>query len=184
MGRYLKWTFYILFGFGALLFVGFKVLQQQTKKYSPEAVVNYTSGNNKLAVFYNRPYRKDRQIFGSLVPFGAVWRTGANEATTFSSSKSITFGGKKLPAGEYTLWTIPGAEAWTVILNRKHYSWGVNFDGLPSRDPKADVLQVQVPVQTMTEATEQFTIAFEGEGRQPELVLYWENTKVEVPINW
>lgn len=184
MGRYLKWTLYILIGFGLLLFVGFELLEHQTKKYSPEAVVSYTGGNNELSVFYNRPFRKGRKIFGELVPFGQVWRTGANEPTTFSSDKAISFGGKKLPSGDYTLWTIPGPEEWTVILNAKQYSWGVNFDGVPSREPEADVVQVTVPTQTLPEEVEQFTIDFEGEGRKPQLVLNWENTKVGVPISW
>ncbi|MCB0628347.1 MAG: DUF2911 domain-containing protein [Saprospiraceae bacterium] len=184
MGKYLKWTFYILVGFALMLIIGFKILQFQTKKYSPEEVVNYNGGGNELSVFYNRPFMKDRKIFGGLVPFGEVWRTGANEATTFSSEKTITFGGKKLPAGHYTLWTIPGPEEWKIILNNKQYSWGVNNDGLPSRQPSADVLEVEVPVQTTPEETEQFTIVFEGQGRKPELVLNWEKTKVEVPISW
>jgi hypothetical protein len=184
MFKYLRWTFYILAGFALFLFIGFKVLQHQTKSHSPEEVVNYEGGNNELSVFYNRPYMKGRKIFGELVPFGEVWRTGANEATTFSCEKSINFGGKQLPAGLYTLWTIPGPDAWTVILNRRQYSWGVNNSGLPSREADADVLQVEVPVETTPDETEQFTIAFEGQGRQPELVLNWEHTKVEVPISW
>lgn len=135
-----------------------------------------------MAVFYNRPYKKDRVIFGELVPYGEVWRTGANEATTFTTTKDIQFGGQQLPAGSYTLWTIPGQEEWTVIINSKQYSWGVNFQAQASRDPEADVLQVKVPVQRTETPVEQFTIDFMEEAGNTALVLMWDDTKVSVPL--
>ena len=184
MAKFLKWTFYILAGLAVLLFVGFKVLESQTKKNSPEDRVTYKEGGNVLAIFYNRPYKKDRQIFGGLVPYHEVWRTGANEATTFSSKKPINFGGKSLPAGEYTLWTIPGPEEWSVILNGKQYPWGVSFGGVASREAEADIVKVEAPSTQTTEEIEQFTIDFEGSGSTPSLVLSWDQTKVSVPISW
>lgn len=184
MAKFLKWTFYILAGLAVVLFIGFKVLQSQTKKNSPEERVVYTEAGNELAIFYNRPYKKGRQIFGGLVPYDEVWRTGANEATTFSSKKPINFGGKPLPAGEYTLWTVPGSENWSVILNGKQYSWGVSFGGVASREAEADVVNVAVPSRSTTEEVEQFTIEFEGNGSNPNLVLSWDQTQVSVPISW
>lgn len=184
MAKFLKWTFYIVSGFALLLFIGFKVLQLQTKRYSPEDTVIYKGGGNEMLVFYNRPFKKERVIFGSLVPFGQVWRTGANEATTFSTEKRISFGGKKLPSGHYTLWTIPGAENWTVIINSKQYTWGVDTNGEASRDPEADVLEIVVPTEPSKEEIEQFTIDFAGSGKKVELLLSWDHTQVRVPISW
>ncbi|PHN04407.1 DUF2911 domain-containing protein [Flavilitoribacter nigricans] len=184
MFKFLKWTFYIVAGFALLLFVGFKVLQLQTKRYSPEDTVTYKAAGNELMVYYNRPYKKERAIFGSLVPFGEVWRTGANEATTFSTEDRITFGGKKLRAGTYTLWTVPGPDSWKVIINDRQYTWGVTTDGIASRDPAADVLEVDVPVEKTKREVEQFTINFVGSGRKPDLVLSWDETQISIPINW
>ena len=184
MNRFFKWTLYILAGFAIVLFIAFKVLQAQTKKHSPEDTVVYVEEGNELSIFYNRPSKKGRVIFGSLLPFGEVWRTGANEATTFSTKKDITFGGKSLPAGNYTLWTIPGPDTWSVIINGKQYGWGVSFQGVASREAEADVVQVDALVDAISNTVELFTIAFEGSGSSPNLVLSWDQTKVTVPISW
>src|SRR5688572_13747575 len=82
----------------------------QTKAASPEETVTFSQDNLTIEVFYNRPFKKGREIFGGLVPYDAVWRTGANEATTFETSKSLQIEGKTLPTGKYSLWTIPGKE--------------------------------------------------------------------------
>lgn len=184
MTKFLKWTFFILAGLAVVLFAGFKVLQIQTKKHSPEETVSYKQEGNELVVFYNRPSKKGRQVFGELVPYGQVWRTGANEATTFFTEKRINFGGKSLPPGEYTLWTIPGTDQWQVIINKKQYPWGVNLDGTATREPEADVLQVEVPAGETEAVTEQFTIDFEGSGSNPEMVLRWDRTEVRIPVSW
>lgn len=184
MGKFLKWTFYIVAGIALTLVVAFEVLELQTKRYSPEDTVTYNEGGNKLAVYYNRPYKKDRKIFGSLVPFGEVWRTGANEATTFSTQKRINFGGKELPAGTYTLWTVPGSDRWQVILNKGQYAWGIKADGTASREPEADVVAIDVPVSSAPNEMEQFTIDFAGQGKSPQLVLSWDKTQVSIPLRW
>jgi len=177
MNRYLKWTLISITGLAVLLFVAFKVMQSQTKKHSPEERVTFAQGDTEISVFYNRPYKKERVIFGELIPYGEVWRTGANEATTFSSNKNLRFGDQTLPAGEYTLWTVPGPEEWTLIFNNKQYGWGVGFDGKASRDPEADALQVKVPVTRLNQPVEQFTISFE-EGMEKVLVLAWDQVRV------
>src|SRR6056297_2810384 len=97
------------------IMVPYFIFKTNTKSYSPEDTVTYQKDDLTLEVFYNRPYKKDRQIFGGLVPYGEVWRTGANEATTFFTSKDILVDGSLLPAGEYTLWTIPMESSWKVI---------------------------------------------------------------------
>lgn len=181
MKKFLKWAGIIIGSLAVILFIAFKVLQAQTKKHSPEDTVEYTQGDLDLSVYYNRPSVKGREIFGGLVPYGKVWRTGANEATTFSTSKDINIGGQQLPAGKYTLWTIPGEQSWKVIFNEKQYSWGVNFNSEASRDPAADVLQVEATVQKLPESVELFTIELSEQGSTA-LVMKWAQTKVSVPI--
>ncbi|MDX1719156.1 MAG: DUF2911 domain-containing protein, partial [Salegentibacter mishustinae] len=88
------------------------ILRYNTKAHSPEDTVSYTEKDLKMEVFYNRPYKKERDIFGNLVPYNEVWRTGANEATTFETNKDIMVDGSLLKAGKYTLWTIPMEKSW------------------------------------------------------------------------
>lgn len=152
----------------------------QTKKASPEQTVKYTKGDATLEVFYNRPYKKDRVIFGELVPYNVTWRTGANEATTFETNTDLTIMGETLPKGKYTLWTVPNASNWQVIFNDKMYLWGTGSNGA-SRDPEKDIIIATVPVNATTE-TEQFTITLEGSGADVHLNLSWDTTAVSVPI--
>ncbi len=166
-----------------LLYLAFQFMKTQTKKHSPEDTVEYVQGDLSLSVTYSRPYKKGRVIFGELVPYGEVWRTGANEATTFTTSKDLTIDGKTLPAGDYTLWTIPNQDSWNVIFNNKQYGWGVNFSAEASRDPEADVVNVQVPVEKMSNVTEQFTIAFE-DGEALKMTLAWDEVKVAVAMRY
>ncbi len=161
-------------------YFGFGYMKSQTKKASPEEVATFTMDDVTIRVDYSRPSKKGRVIFGELVPYGKVWRTGANEATTLEVDKAIHVGGLPLAAGKYTLWSIPQAGAWTVILNNKMYPWGVNYDGEAQRDPAGDVLKVEVPVQQLPMEVEQFTIAVEG--TPPVLALKWDRTMVSVPL--
>ncbi len=152
----------------------------QTKKASPEQIVNYTKGNTELEVFYNRPSKKGRVIFGELVPYDVTWRTGANEATTFKTTTDLTIMGKTLPKGKYTLWTVPSASSWPVIFNDEMYLWGTGSNGA-SRNSDSDALSVTVPVNTTPE-TELFTITLDEVGEQVHLKLTWDTTTVAVPI--
>ena len=181
MKKFLKWTAIIV----AVLVVGlsgaYQFMKFQTKKASPEVTVVYSKDGNELSVFYCSPSKKGREVFGTLVPYGKVWRTGANEATTFTSNKDLQIDGKSLPAGKYTLWTIPAKEEWTIIWNSNEYDWGVDMSGQALREPEADVLQVKVPVQNAASTVEQFTISFE-EKDPLALVFAWDKTKVSVPL--
>jgi hypothetical protein len=159
----------------------FKFMQYNTKKASPESTATYTGNGKNISVFYCRPSKKGREIFGTLVPYDKVWRTGANEATTFTTTTDLKIGEQTLPAGKYTLWTVPGKEEWNVIFNSKQYGWGVSFGGEASREPSSDVLQVNVPVEHPNEPVEQFTISFEGQD-PVKMVLVWDQTRVAVPI--
>lgn len=177
----LKRILYILLALVALVFVGFKVMQHQTKKASPEGNVAYAKGDLKVDIFYCRPSKNGREIFGGLVPYDQVWRTGANEASTFTTNKDLNIGGKALPAGKYTLWTIPGPKEWKVIWNKKMYGWGIKFDKQASREPAEDALEVTVPVETLPTSLEMFTITVE-DAPVPTMVLAWDLTKVSVPL--
>ncbi|MFT3886481.1 MAG: DUF2911 domain-containing protein [Flavobacteriales bacterium] len=181
MNNFLKWALIIVGGLFIIGFVGLRIMKHQTKKASPEATVSYDKDGLKVDIFYNRPYKKGRQIFGGLVPYGEVWRTGANEATTFTTDQELTIGGQKLPAGHYTLWTIPGATEWTVIFNSRMYGWGVDFNRKASRDPSADVLQVKEPVMPTSGEVEEFTISMQ-DAPVPTLVLEWDRTRIAVPL--
>ncbi len=185
MKKFLKW-FVIIAGVLLLLFkfIAQPYLKEQTKKHSPEQTITHTMGDTELEVYYNRPYKKGREIFGGLVPYGKVWRTGANEASTFETTKDITVAGKPLPAGKYTLWTIPNQDSWEVIFNKKMYGWGVTLisGGKETpREPGEDALQVTVPTQKLGSTMEQFTISFD-QSKGHFLTLAWDDTKVSVPI--
>lgn len=154
-----------------------------TKKFSPEENVNFTSGDLKVNVFYNSPSKKGRVIFApdGLVPFGKIWRTGANEPTTFETSQDLLINGQELKKGKYSLWTIPNEQTWTIIFNTTVPSWGVNFDG-PARTPETDALKVEVPVVIQEKEFEKFTINVEKTDEGFELILIWDKTLVAVPF--
>lgn len=180
MNKFLKWTAIVVGSLALLAFIGFKYMQSSTKKASPEQTVALKQGGKDITVTYSRPSKKGREIFGGLVPYGKIWRTGANEATSFITKNELIIGGKLLPAGEYTLWTIPERDKWTVIFNSKQYGWGVSFDGEASREPEADVLKVEVPVESTGAPVEMFTISFNE--AIPAMEMAWEQTKISVPI--
>jgi len=152
------------------------------KRLSPKDTVKLELNDLKLRVFYNRPFKKNREIFGALVPFYEVWRTGANEATTFETNKPLSIQGMQLSAGKYTLWTVPKDTIWTVIFNSKQYAWGVDSEMKPMWDPNYDALSIDVPVQKLSSTIEQFTIAFDNSIDKLSLTMAWDNTKVSVPL--
>ncbi len=157
---------------------------RQTKSFSPEEHVVFHQDDLTIKVFYNRPYKKDREIFGKLVPYGKVWRTGANEATTFETTKDLTIEGKVLRKGKYSLWTIPQEETWTIIFNTEHGQWGINSDGEANRKPELDALSVVVRAFQQGKEFQQFTIAFDMTGEEAEMVLIWDTTLVAMPFTF
>lgn len=163
----------------ALLFGGMQLMVYNTKKHSPEKTEFFSQNDTEIEIVYSSPFKKDRKIIGALVPYGKVWRTGANEATTFKTNKDITIQNQILKAGEYTLWTIPGENEWEIIFNSKEYGWGVNWSEEAQREAEFDVVNVKVPVQQMTETQESFEIKID---ENTNLCLSWENTKVCVPM--
>jgi len=146
---------------------------------SPMDVASFPArGSDKdVKVVYSRPQKKDRDIFGGLVPFDIVWRTGANEATEVTFYKNTTLGGKALKAGTYSLFTIPGKNNWTVVLNS-----GLNEWGAYEYKESEDVLRYEVPVQKTASTVEALSIVFEKTDNGANMILAWDNTKVSVPF--
>ena len=175
---------YVIIGVSVfiVLFVAFISSYYYTKSFSPEGVTEFKEGDLEIHVSYGRPYKKGRVIFGDLVPYGKVWRTGANEPTMLETNKDILVKGSLLKAGKYSLWTIPDEQVWTVIFNSKIPFWGVDFSRAASHDPKNDVITVQVPSVQHEKVFEQFTIDMHKTGGELELILLWDKTLVAVPI--
>lgn len=182
MSKLLKRIILIFVSVVALGFAIMLILKHNTKKHSPEETITHTVNDATFTVFYNRPYKKRREIFGKLVPYGEVWRTGANEPTTFTTDKNILVDGSELRAGTYTLWTIPNQNSWKIIFNTEQYDWGVNFDGTVTREPEYDVLTVEVPVQPLLNVVEQFSIYFENANDFSIMYLAWDRTAIAIPI--
>ena len=151
-------------------------------RLSPKDSAKISLNDLDLKVEYNRPSKHEREIFGALVPFDKVWRTGANEATTFSTNKDLVIDGMLLKKGKYTIWTVPMDKSWKVMFNSKQYDWGVNERMVPMWDPNYDVIEIEVPTKQIDETVEEFTIAFDNTTGSLKLSMAWDSTKVEVPI--
>ncbi len=131
-------------------------------------------------VTYSRPAKNGRDVFGKLIPYGKVWRTGANEATEVKFFQEVELGGKKIKAGTYSLFTIPGEKEWTIILSNDLDYWGAY-----SYNDKNDVARLKAPATVANKAVENFTIQFDSKGeKQGVMKLAWDQTAVEVPIKY
>ena len=147
---------------------------------SPHDTVTASVGGKTITVTYGRPYMKGRKIYGELVPFGKVWRTGADEATTFSTTGDLMLGSLHVPAGTYALFTVPSAEGWSVILNKVAKTWGA-YDY--EKNKAQDLGQANAKTEKIAAPVEQLTIAIEpGSGSNATLSIVWETTRVTVPI--
>lgn len=166
----------ILIAVAVVLTVIVFAFMNYTKSHSSAETVKFEKNDLKIQVNYCRPAVKEREIFGGLVPFGKIWRTGANEATLISFSKDVTVAGKAVPAGKYTLWTIPNERNWTIIINKETGQWGTNYD------EAEDLLRVDVAAETTAEKVELFTITTTNSDTGASLTLAWDKTKVSVPI--
>lgn len=146
---------------------------------SPKATLQQRVGLTDITVEYSRPSAKGRKVFGDLVPYGEVWRTGANKATTITIKGDVLLNDQPLPAGSYSLFTIPRqGGAWEVILNRNTELWGA-YD----RKPEEDVLHVKVPVKECA-MTETFTMEFANLGQDvADLMMRWENQEASLHIS-
>lgn len=146
------------------------------RKFAPAKI-----GTDKamVRITYNRPAKNGREIFGKLVPFDKVWRAGANEAPEIKFYQDVTVGGKKIPAGNYALLTIPTEKEWTVILSSDVDQWGAY-----SYNPALDVARVTAPVQKIETPLENFSIQFaKKDAKTATMYMGWDTTVVAVPIS-
>ncbi len=145
---------------------------------SPRQKVEQQFSISKISVDYGRPGVKGRKIFGELVPYGKVWRVGANSSTKITFEQSVNFGGKTVAAGTYGLFVIPNEKEWKVILNKDSQQWGAY-----EFNEKFNVLEITVPVQKLAEKQEWFEISLNPiDDNAIDLVFKWDLTKVIVPL--
>jgi hypothetical protein len=168
--------------FLTLLLLTFTVLaacQDKSKRPSPpaQAQCKFSDGQT-ITVDYSSPRAKGRKVFGELVPYGEVWRTGANEATTFVTSTNLTVGGKDVPAGSYTIFTVPNADKWTLIVNKKTGEWGI-----PYKYEADELVRADMKVSPTPSPVENFAIALSPMGGSCTLNISWENTQAAVNIS-
>jgi Protein of unknown function (DUF2911) len=155
----------------------------KSKRPSPPASAECKFSDGKtIKIDYSSPRAKGRTIFGNasdkpLVPYGEVWRTGANEATTFVIDGDVNVGGKAVPAGNYTIFTVPEADKWTLIINKKTGEWGI-----PYKYESDELARVDMKAGKTSAPVEDFTIAFGQSGSKCTLRIEWENTRAWVDI--
>ena len=166
---------------GSMLATAAGYSAEQEKRASPHEQVSAIIGGKKIKIEYGRPLKKGRSIFGGgdpLVPFGAVWRTGADEATTITTDGDLTIGTVKVPKGTYALFTIPGEKEWTLVINKVAKQWG-SF----KHDPKQDLGRTPMTVSAAAAPVEQFTITVEVPGKKTgTLKMSWDTTVAAVAI--
>lgn len=183
MNKFLKLLLFGLFLIATALFCySYFVENIFSPRLSPQDSVSFQMNDLKLEVNYNRPSKRERQVFGALVPYDEVWRTGANEATVFTTTKDVLIDSIFLPKGKYTLWTIPNEDYWQVFFNNKMYPWGVNEAMEPMREPQFDSAAIQLPVTNLDNEVEQFTIGFDNTTGNIFLTMAWDNVKIAIPI--
>jgi hypothetical protein len=150
----------------------------QKQLASPRDSVKGTVAGSTISVNYGSPAVKGRKIGGEIAPYGKVWRTGANEATIFTTSKDIKIGGKTLPAGKYSLYTVPGEKEWKIIFNSQTGQWGIKMDGSTTDDASKDVLTTTVNSMKSQGMNERMVFKITKDG----FVLLWGEIAVPVMV--
>ena len=174
-----KRTAFLLCGVLMLSVMAVAQMGGQKQRPSPgeNAQCKFADGKS-IKVAYSSPRAKGRKIYGGLVPYGEPWRTGANEATTFVSDANLTIGGKDVPAGNYTIFTIPAQDSWTLIINKHTGEWGI-----PYKYESEELARVPMKVSPSQGPVENFTIAFDQSGDACTMHLSWENTDASTTIS-
>jgi hypothetical protein len=168
-----------LLALAALASAQMEMSQDKSKRPSPPASAECKFSDGKtVKIDYSSPRVKGRKIFGGLVPYGEVWRTGANEATTFVAGTNVTVGGTAVPAGSYTIFTVPKADAWTLVISKKTGEWGTDYAG-----EKEDLARIPMSVSKTSGPVENFMIGFEQGGKKCTLHMEWENTRAKVEVS-
>lgn len=151
--------------------------QETRRVLSPRDSAVQSIGDARVVVDYSRPSKRGRDIYGALVPYEQVWRTGANKATHLRTDHDLMIGELRVPKGTYTLYTIPAREGWTLIVNRQTEQWGTSYD------QAQDLGRVPMTVKKVDAPVEQFTIAIDPPAKDGStLRLVWDSTEARVPI--
>ncbi|HEY7405470.1 MAG TPA: DUF2911 domain-containing protein [Candidatus Angelobacter sp.] len=151
--------------------------EDKSKRPSPPATAEVTLKGKKITIDYSRPSLKGRKVGQELAPYGKVWRTGANEATTLTTEVDLNIGGTKVPAGKYTLWTLPSEGTWKLIVNKQTGQWGTKYD------ESQDLARIDMKKAALPQTVEQFTISFDKKSESSaDLNLDWENTRISVLV--
>jgi hypothetical protein len=163
-----------------LIATGFAASQDdKSKRPSPPAQAQCKFPDGKtISVDYSSPRAKGRKIFGGLVPYGEVWRTGANDATSLVTNANLTAEGKDIPAGSYTIFTVPEQDKWTLIVSKHTGEWGI-----PYKYESEELARIPMQVSKTSAPVENFTISFDQSGGACTLQLSWENTKGSVKLS-
>lgn len=164
---------------GSLALVAFAAFQSpaQAQKPSPAADTSVTINGKQITIKYSAPSMRGRKIFGELVPYGQVWRAGANEATSLTTQGDLNINGLKVPAGSYTLYVLPEANQWQLIVNKQTGQWGTVYNqGQDLGRVKMTMSKAAAPVETY-----KMTLSSDG-GNKGKLTLQWENTVASVPF--
>jgi Protein of unknown function (DUF2911) len=152
--------------------------QDKSQRPSPPAIATLDlGGGQSITIDYSSPRLKGRTVGKEVAPYGEVWRTGANEATTFVTTADVTVGGTAVPAGNYTLFSVPDKDKWVLILSKKTGEWGTNYPG-----PSNDLARINMKVSTLPAPVENFTISFSKTSNGGTLNLEWGTTRASVPI--
>jgi hypothetical protein len=169
----------------ACLFMAMPLMAQQ-KRISPHETISAVIDGNRVTITYGRPYTKNprtgevRKIWGGLVPYGKVWRTGADEATLLVTQKPLVFGDTTVPAGAYTLFTLPEEDGSAkLIINKQIGQWGI---GRGSYDEKQDLARIDLKKETLDQPVDQFTMSVGKEWTGGVIKLSWENTEYSLPF--
>jgi hypothetical protein len=150
----------------------------QAKRTSPPAKADCQFADGKtITVNYSSPRMDGRKIFGGLVPYGEVWRVGANKATTFVTDANLRVGGKDVSAGSYTIFALPTADKWTLIISKKTGEWGIPYPG-----ESDDFARIDMKVSQLPSPLENFTIAFDHSGAACTMRLDWESMRASIEI--
>jgi hypothetical protein len=142
---------------------------------SPHETVEWNVGGAKVTVVYGRPYLKGRSL-DSLAPAGKIWRTGADEATTLTTDKGLMFGSLMVPAGTYTIYTVPGATTWQLVVNKQTGQWGTEYD------QKQDLGRAELKVEKLAKPSEQVTISFGQANGSPTINIDWGSVRATAPV--
>ena len=160
-----------------ILFCAVAAAAQSKPPASPSATATATINGKAVSIAYSQPSMRGRKIMGGLVPYGQVWRTGANSSTTLTTDVDLMIGGVKVPKGKYSLYSLPSEDGWKLIINKQTGQWGLEYHA------EQDLARVDMKKEPLSSPVETFVISFEPQANPTSIVFEWENTKLSLPIS-